>query len=214
MHDEVIAAAVEADSARSSANDKPQHDHIMIDCETLSLKAPVLVVNVGVTVFNPRDTDDKFRRVFYLNVEDQMKLGHLPSASTIGFWLDQQEYIARNNLKHAIDCGLRRSLRAQMEELYGFISDHAPDRENLVWSNGINEDISWLSTLFDKLDIPRPWFYRSPSDLRTLLLFHPLPDYLNVVSEVAHDALADAKAQARLVQNVYKYYGIMPRSGR
>lgn len=69
-----------------------------------------------------------------------------------------------------------------------------------VWGNGANFDISILEQAYLDAGMRTPWGYRNVRCFRTVMSeFGIETDWVKPV--VAHDALADAEAQARTLQN-------------
>ena len=77
-----------------------------------------------------------------------------------------------------------------------------------VWGNGATFDNVLLTAAYDAIRFTRPWHYRNDRDMRTLIAvtkilgltkldFDPIP-----FEGTKHDALADAKHQAKIVQAI------------
>lgn len=183
--------------------------HIMIDFETFGVHQTAPIISAGLAVFDPRDTLIIAGRRFSFNVDEQFKLGRVPSAGTLSWWLgDKVDNEARNDLRLAMEVGLGANLIAQCQDIADYIKSTLGET-GMIWGYGANEDIAWLTSLLEAVDVERPWHYRKYGCYRTLLRMHGNDDsVLWHKPSTAHDPLADAVAQARTMQDLVKLYGL------
>jgi DNA polymerase III epsilon subunit-like protein len=177
--------------------------HIMIDLETLGTHQTAPIVTVGLVVFYPTGQDIVDTRAFVLNVDAQAKIGRIAHSDTLEWWL-RQDKSAQEKLADALLLGrliASGNLHTQLLNVASYISLTIGDF-GMVWGYGANEDIAWLSGLFDSVGIARPWHYRKVACYRTILREHGATGDDWVAPTVAHDAVADAVAQAKTLQRI------------
>lgn len=166
--------------------------HLMIDLETLSLQPNCVVTQIGYVLFDELTIYGSF--LLRPDPEEQIKRGRHVSFSTFSWWLKQDEparlSMAKGSEMSMLDC------------LNLFIRDvqNACGWENVkqVWSNGLLFDVVIMQDLFYHYELEIPWHYRAPRDVKTLCYL--IPDFEMTKPTTAHDANADAFAQAVSVQ--------------
>ena len=168
---------------------------VMIDIETMGLGTNAPILSIGAAAFDL--FEDGIKATFHqgISLEDSMTVGRRPTASTILWWL-QQDDAARKQVRQKCETGgtLTSALRAfdaWTKSLPGI---------SYVWGNGANFDIAILEQAYLDESMRTPWGYRNVRCFRTVMSeFGIETDW--VEPRVAHDALADAEAQARTLQN-------------
>ena len=162
---------------------------VMIDLETMGTEADAPVVSIGAVFFDIEK--EKLGPTFQMviNLDDQFKLGRKPSASTIKWWMGQNDAAK----KVFSDQG------QSPEEVLKLFRDWFNQFKNKphAWGNGSTFDITILESLFKDVGYREPWEYNKVMDLRTYKRFNVKDSF--VKGEVAHDALKDAIAQAEMV---------------
>ncbi|NIT13215.1 MAG: hypothetical protein GTN99_02925 [Candidatus Dadabacteria bacterium] len=147
---------------------------LMVDLETLDVKPTAVVVSFAAIPF---DMDKKLsfiemvdggHPVLYhkLAVEPQITGGRTVSASTLGWWLTQEED-ARTDI--ALACGKENpllDLHGPLCRFYEFAKEYECER---IWGNGPSFDNAILRSLFDDLETEFPFKYNVDRDLRTLV---------------------------------------------
>lgn len=166
--------------------------HLMIDLETLSLEPNCVVTQIGYVLFDELAIHGSF--LLRPDGEEQIKRGRSVSFSTFTWWLMQDE-AARKSMATASKQSMFHCLSTFVQDIelnYGW------DNIKQVWSNGLLFDIVIMENLFRQYDVKIPWHYRAPRDVKTLCYL--IPDFVMEKPTVAHDANADAFAQAVSVQ--------------
>jgi 3' exoribonuclease, RNase T-like len=156
--------------------------HVSLDLETLGTSASSPVLSIGLVVFNRGRILS--RHEWFLDLQEQLDRGARPDASTILWWLGQDE-CARNAQVHAG--------RISVASVLAGISATIPE-ECSVWGNGSSFD------LFRRHGHPVPWNFWRERDLRTALSLRL--DVQRIRPLTPHCALADAEAQALTIQQV------------
>ena len=171
-----------------------QMTDIMIDLEALGTKPDAAIIAIGAVSFDlqAKTLGDEFYIV--VDLASAMEAGGTVDASTILWWMQRSEE-ARGEFKRKgvlITDALGNFSR--WIELFGF------GQINGVWGNGATFDNVILRSAFNRLEIPVPWTYRQDRCFRTVKALHP---QIEVPLEgTPHNALADAKWQARYLMEV------------
>lgn len=179
---------------------KQKHEHIMLDLETFGNGANAVVVSIGAVAFDPYTDaigEHSFHR--FLDVDEQFKLGRSADASTLMWWLEQEE-AARLKL---IDGHEQRVSIDGALEAFGFwLSEVSEPRTVQVWGNGAAFDNAILASLYKHIGRAQPWMFWNDRCFRTLKALNshvPKP----ATGGVAHDALDDAIQQSKHLQAIF-----------
>lgn len=178
---------------------------IMIDLETLATSSDAAILTIGAVKFDPFGCDTEFSKnnSFYVKVDLDScnELNLAVSDATIEWWATQskeaqEEAFSQTNRIHIDDA---------FYDLYKFCWG-----AQRVWSNGAGFDIVICENVFKKIHKKAPWDFWQVRDVRTMFDLGIDPVRPKVT---AHNALADASAQATSIQNVcraLKEKGINP----
>ncbi|MEK2285770.1 3'-5' exonuclease [Vibrio parahaemolyticus] len=178
-------------------------NHVMIDIEALSQAKNAAPISIGAVFFNP--SSGELGQEFYqtIKLSSSQYYGLDISASTIEWWMKQSEQ-ARAVFEDPNRCSLKDALN----RLADFIKHNAKDRDVQVWGNGPAYDNAILSTAYDKTFIKLPWKYSKDRCVRTMVeLGRQIgidPKYDTQIEGTAHNALDDAKHQARYVSTIWQ----------
>jgi exodeoxyribonuclease VIII len=177
---------------------------IMIDFETLSLKENAVLLSLGACMFDP-DTGE-IGYTFYCKIDPRTQPGRDISASTVIWWLGQDQ-AARDKVLSSVAAADALADGGDDEKLYeaaalpinhvamafnGWVESLDVDVE--CWSNGA-VDHARLASMFEYSGFKNPIAFWDQRDYRTLKAMYPgikADDY-----GVAHDALDDAIKQAK-----------------
>lgn len=167
-------------------------NHLMIDLETLGTNVNAPVVAIGAVYFDP-DTGtlgEEFDAA--IDVADAMRYGRA-SGDTIKWWLGQSD-AARQKVVRG-----RHPSQLVFEKFYDFCLKHGSDVK--PWGNGASFDISILEYAFGRiLDKQAPWKFWNVMDCRTVKrLAEGIVEFTGTLEGTAHDAIDDARHQARWV---------------
>ena len=162
--------------------------HLMIDLETLATTPEATVLTIGACKFDPNGNtiDD----TLYMRVEIDSQDRDI-DPNTLEWWSKQDKQIQEEAFSDAD----RIPLQQAMKKLYSFGFG-----TNNVWSHGSIFDIVILENICRRLQQAVTWKFWQVRDTRTLF------DIANddVIVEGKHNALNDALAQAKAVQQSYK----------
>lgn len=190
--------------------------HVMVDCETLSLRTNAVIVSIGAVAFDPmaEDTVESLKyggRTLHipLDMVKQARIGRHIDPGTVLWWLEQSEEARRSLIDIQGDPYKKLDLKVATVNLARFI-EHYGGGDVKVWANGAADDISWIRSLADDIGVSRKHLFghRCPRDTRTLFDMAGLYDASGNLPDVEgltkHDALSDAIYQALMVQRAYK----------
>ena len=165
----------------------------MFDLETLDTGPNAVVLTLGAVKFDPRSNYiDPEGLLLRFDVDQQFAMGRVHSESTIEWWSKQAP-----ETQEAAFGGERMDIADALDLLHKFMWN----RER-VWSQG-SFDVNIMENLLTSLKRPFPWQYWAVRDSRTLF------DFVDGELDRSkhHDAMEDAKSQARGVQVALKKIG-------
>lgn len=179
--------------------------HIMVDLETMGSKPGSAIASIGAVVFDPvaGTLGDEFYRVVSLASCERAGLSF--DAGTIMWWLGQSE-AARSALGGGVE------LRGALAEFFWWIEHAAKGGRLRVWGHGGNFDEPLLSAASRAVSLPTPWRYSEGRCTRTLYELAGVElDRAAPEAGVHHNALDDARLQARAVCRAYANLGLATR---
>ena len=161
----------------------------MIDLETLGTKPNSAILSIGAVAFDENGIHDEF----YANVDLSSSIVHGfdIDADTVYWWLKQDSKAGSILEKDKIHIG------SALKNLSEFIKSFKPSE---MWANSPSFDLVMLKNAFHKMGVDECWGFWIERDFRTFL---SLTGAERAFPSVAHDALEDAKAQARTLVNYY-----------
>lgn len=195
-------------------------EHIMLDLETLSTKTTALIVSVGAYKFDPYVYEPEFKsdpKPFYARLRlDLNSVNFDVSAETLNWWM-QQTSEATNEFTHPDRVPCATALTMFMSWVAGERALNEDYRRDvIIWSHG-NFDVPILQHAYEAHNMTPPWYYRSPRDLRTIIMaaFGENLDVEEVVegfpkNEMAHHPVYDAWHQSVMVQECYRRLKMVP----
>jgi hypothetical protein len=165
---------------------------ISFDLETLGVKATSVILSIGAVAFNETELFQEVK--VNLNIDEQLRWGRTIDGSTLLFWFQQSD-------KARVAATMAPVQVAKALNVFGgLIQGVGP--KTLLWANGQDFDLGILGNLYDTVGMARPWVYNAGRDMRTLIDITGKPD-IKFEGE-QHDALADAKHQAKVIQAALK----------
>lgn len=165
---------------------------IMIDIETLGRRPNAPIISIGACLFDP--ATGKIVKEFYrgIDIESACQFG-VPDGGTIKWWLQQNA-----QAREAAATG-STPLPLALKELSEFVSDWTNIQ---VWANSPSFDLTILEYAYYKCGMSHPWAFWNTRDCRTIaeLAGKRPPKHQGV----AHNALEDAKHQAKWVSDFWR----------
>ncbi|MEB8021706.1 3'-5' exonuclease [Raoultella ornithinolytica] len=178
-------------------------NHLMIDLETMGNKPNAPIVSIGAVFFEPAtgELGPDFYRV--VSLKSSVDGGAIPDPETIMWWLQQSE-----GARMAICDKDAISISAALIKLNGFIRDNADSGKVQVWGNGATFDNVILRASYGRESIPCLWHFANDRDVRTIVELGKAIG-INPRRDIPfegdkHNALADAKHQAKYVAAIWQ----------
>ena len=169
---------------------------IMVDIETLGTAHNALILSIGAVEF----ADGEIIKAFHTKIDPDscVAAGLSMDPRTVLWWMEQSD-----EARQSIISGNRVSLAQGLLDF-----TNAFDWKNQrIWANGVNFDITILESAFMALGCEAPWEYWNVMDYRTVKNMVPRQIYerCKVEADIKHDAVADARAQARTLMNIFEW---------
>lgn len=181
---------------------------VMIDLETLALTPDAVIVSIGAAMIDLNDVVRDNIPTFYKVINRDQPNRYI-RPDTVDWWMvqsDDTRAVFRDptiNLSAALKSGLPTDSSSLSEFFKGA---KLLDSNFTVWSKGVDFDIAILEHAYHQLGITIPWHYRQRKCFRTLSYIFRDVDISDIVNPLAHNALEDAKYQARVLHR-YLYKG-------
>lgn len=178
-----------------------QYAHAVIDLETLGQRDDAIILSVGIVkldlngVLIPKEEHGELYMA--LDVHDQLTKGRSVTDSTNRWWLNQS-YEARKVFSEE-----KYSVLVALDYIKRFLYEGKPGPiDPMIWGNGPEFDNRILGNLFEQYGWEIPWSYRQNQSIRMIKGF--FPDCIESIrfEGVQHNALDDARHEARLLSNV------------
>ncbi|MNG54860.1 hypothetical protein D3C79_129130 [compost metagenome] len=183
--------------------------NIMLDIETLGRTSSAAIVAIGAVVFDP-DTS-LLNHDFYcvINESEALRYG-MSDGEAMVWWLAQPEaarqIFAQGNGAIAFTSALELFTQwlQRMQRIHG-----GPVK---IWSNGAGFDCVILRNGYTAAGLPCPWNFWSEFDVRTLVELGRQKLGADQKKDMpfegpGHNALDDAKHQARYVSAIWQLLG-------
>lgn len=166
----------------------------MLDLETFGTAVGSAIRSVGAVVFDPHSS--KMGAEFYMNVDDASctAAGLTKDAGTVAWWAKQSKTARDSLLKD------QYPIERVLEQ---FSSWFRTNRGIFVWSQGSNFDEPLLSHAYRAVKQRSPWKFSDARDTRTAYDISGFNSYAVKREGTYHNALDDAKHQAKCVQMSY-----------
>ncbi|HCJ6282047.1 TPA: 3'-5' exoribonuclease [Enterobacter hormaechei] len=177
-------------------------NHLMIDLETMGNGPYAPIVSIGAVFFDPNTgkTSDDF--LVNVSLESTMRYRARPDASTILWWMEQDE-AARRTLTNDT-----QELTLALSWLSEFVAKHANPRFVQVWGNGASFDCVILRNNYTLTGLEAPWQWWNDRDVRTVVEMGKAigidPKRDMPFEGTRHSALDDAIHQVKYVSAIWQ----------
>ena len=168
--------------------------HIIIGCESLSLKPNAHILSFGTVAIS--DTGE-YLGDFY-RVLTGAQPGRDVDPATVAWWMTTPEQAARDAIWK--ESGYQQPIIKALLEFKGWYAQHDNGSQMAVWGNGPEVDCVWLESLHKDNYIDLPWKFYEQQSIRTLKLLHPECAEVGPFEGIKHHALDDAKHEAKMLQ--------------
>lgn len=178
--------------------------HVMLDLESWGTLPGSALRSIGATTFSPYG-DCHTEKTFYANIDRESCecAGLVVNAETVNWWSNQSQD-AQNRLLE--NCQPLREVVRDFAIWWLRVGG------TYVWSNGANFDEVLWRVACEHVKHGVPWKYWNVRDTRTCWHLARLNPKAMPFEGVQHDALADARHQAKCVTRAYAMLGIQSAS--
>lgn len=176
--------------------------HVMIDIETLGARPGSVIATIGAVAFDPvAGTIDDVGIHVLVDVVDAQRRGLRIEADTFLWWLKQS-----TEARDALIAYNPLSLISALGELSAFCRLHDTIHP---WGHGVGFDIVLLESAYFACGDTAPWKFWNARDTRTIFALTGInPKEFFEPGATAHNALDDARAQAKAVIAAYAKLGL------
>ena len=179
--------------------------HLMLDIETLDTNITAAIVAVGAVCFDPRSDKLLKQHEFHCTISrySNEKWGRTESKATLLWWAQQSE-----EAKRAVFGGHPLGLSQGLSEFTRWVNCLRP-KCTRVWAKSPDFDCKIMQDACSELRIMWPFKFWESRCVRTIMdLAYPEGDFPHInVDGPKHDALSDARLQAKQVQHAYYVLG-------
>ena len=171
---------------------------VMLDIETLGFQQNCVVLTLGAVKFDPYSDDEPSQPLYFrINVDEQTEIGRIIDESTMEWWAKQPAEVFEE--------AMSEEDRISMDEATNQLNKYLVGAGK-IWAQGPLFDICIMENFYKMIGKPVPWQYYNIRDSRTL--FDLGDDSAKKTNKSAHNALADAFAQAVSVQKIFSDLGV------
>ena len=176
--------------------------HVMIDLETWGTLPGSALRSIGAVTFSPYGASH-IEQTFYANIDQD-------SCEAVGLTIDPETlaWWARQSIE--AQGRLMDNCRPLRDVVHDFARWWQSVNGTYVWSNGANFDEVLWRIAADRVDHGTPWKYWNVRDTRTCWHLARLNAKSVPFDGVQHDAIADARHQAKCVTRAYSILEIEP----
>lgn len=179
--------------------------NVMIDLETLSVRANALILTIGAIKFNTNfpiksmDKMDKFYR--RITIESGRQIGCHEDPETQKWW-DEQDSVAREEAFSPVD---RIPIKQALEELSTWFGK---SKFTKVYANSPNFDITILDEAYKNCSLKSPWNFWNVRCTRTIYCLGKVR-LSDLPSNNKHNAIDDCYRQILAVYMSYQNLGFI-----
>lgn len=163
---------------------------VMIDIETLSTQNNAAIIAIGAVAFDRRSGELGPELSISVDLKSCQAAGLHIDAGTVMWWMQQSEQARRKLFSEP-----RETLTGALLHLDNWLRKFM-EKDYRVWGNGTTFDNVLLHSAYRAVGQRAPWSYKQDACYRTMKNLLPQVD-LPPQDGVAHDAVSDARNQAR-----------------
>jgi hypothetical protein len=155
---------------------------VMIDLETMGNGPNAAIIAIGATEFDTEGLGSEFYKV--VELESSVRAGGVMDTSTVLWWMRQSDSARAEFNRPGEHIGV----------VLAAFTAWLINTDRCIWGNGASFDNVILRSAYGRLGQQAPWKYWNDRCFRTEKSLYPQVPYVKPAA--AHNALADAKAQA------------------
>lgn len=159
----------------------------MLDLETMGNKSNSAILSIGAVEFNIETGETGKEFYERINLQSCLDKGLIVNASTIYWWLQQNE-----KARKEVSMG-GEDLASVLSRLQMFMNTLGNFQ---IWGNGVRFDVGILEDAYVACGYQEmPWNFRNERDVRTLVSFFPYIKEHHPFQGVEHNPIDDCKYQ-------------------
>lgn len=175
---------------------------VMLYIETVGNGSNAALLSIGAVGFDLSSGELGAEFSMKIDIESSTKFGDM-DASTIKWWFKQ------SNAAQQVFNGRAFGLETVLSEFLKWLSHNFDEKYVKVWGNGSGFDNVILSNAYKATGLPVPWKHWNDRDVRTMVdmgrsIKNIDPKATMEFQGTQHDALDDAKHQAKYVSAIYQ----------
>ena len=173
--------------------------HVMLDLETMGNGPNAAITAIGAVKFDPDKGEIVETFYFKVNLESSVKCGGVIDASTIIWWLGQNEEARAEMQKEG------EHINLSLDRFRMWLGDNGQTR---IWGNGAAFDNVILASAYKNSGLTVPWKFIGDRCYRTVKTMFKQTLKAEQPT-IKHHALADAEAQAKHLMLIAKTHGLI-----
>lgn len=170
---------------------------VMHDLETLGQTPGFIILSIGAVAFNEMELGEEFYAVVRRRTCEEVFLREEEATKD---WWSKQSPEAKRILELVEDDSVAVPLRDALSDFNDFLARHGGKRSARLWGNGGDFDNAGMSCAYDATGIKPGWSFWNNRCYRTLK--NQVPRIKLAREGTYHNALDDAKSQARHLQEI------------
>lgn len=180
-------------------------NNTMLDLETMGNGSNAAIVAIGAVLFDPYSGTTTAEFYQEIKLTSAVHYGEM-DASTVEWWMQQSDearaLFSKENQSN------RLTLKDALTEFSEWMNQGAEFKNRMVWGNGSGFDNTILGNAYKAARLRQPWPFYGDRDVRTMVdlgrqLRGANPKRDLPFDGVAHNALDDAKHQAKYVSAIW-----------
>lgn len=185
---------------------------IMLDLETLGNDVDSTVFQIGAVAFDI--TSGRVLSEFNEYLDTRSISRTVSTPSTLRWWEKTNNEMFNKLITHPMAHTTEFGLYSSFEEWLIELADRK-DVELYIWGNGLLFDVKMIEYQFNRFGLEFPIGFRNKRDVRTVVEIGEVSgavvskkSFIKTVldkDEELHDALVDAKVQAKLISHIYDF---------
>lgn len=173
----------------------------MCDLETLGNHPGSVITTIGAVAFDIITGTILDRFSTHISIDDSLQLGLKMNASTVLWWLEQDE-AARKILTEGQKTA--QILYSALAQFSTFVNKYG-GKDAYLWGRSPRFDLGLLHDAYRVCGINDiPWDFRKELDVRTMEWLRPQIKKDTIRTGTAHDAIADCEHQIKYVCEIWK----------
>ena len=167
--------------------------HVMLDLETMGTAPGSAIIQIGAVDFSIYKIGEPFS--VNIDLASCVNAGLRIDPGTVMWWMKQDDTARKSLSENCIP----------VKDAIQSFTDWIGNDEVAIWGDGATFDNVLLSSSYRALRMRQPWKYINDRCYRTLKNLFPVE---RILSDIPHNAAADAVSQSKQMQAIIAKYGV------